>query len=129
MTLAERQNRSMLERGSRYFLMSPLSSAGPSSTPFQFEFEGRSFSCDTNSHWKTAREGLMRLTNADRLIAAANRLYYIRYLDDFPVTPFDNWWYDTVAGGYSGSSIYVVQTNTKILERCLLMTTDPGDLV
>jgi adenine-specific DNA-methyltransferase len=129
MTSEEKEDRSKLPLDSRYFLMSPLSSAGPSSSPFNFEFEGRPFSCDTNSHWKTTREGLLRLRQADRLIAAANRLYYVRYLDDFPVTPFDNWWYDTVAGGYSGSSIYVVQTNTKIVERCLLMTTDPGDLV
>ena len=87
------------------------------------------YTCDSGSHWKTAEQGLTRLKNATRLNAAGRRIYYNRYLDDFAVSPLDNAWTDTVAGGYSGSSIYVVQTNTKVIERCILMTTDPGDLV
>ena len=125
----ERNDRSLIPLGSRLFLMSPLSSSGPSGNSFTFFFNGKNFSCDTNSHWKTNQNGLQKLADARRLMAAANRLYYVRYIDDFPVSPFDNTWTDTVAGGYSGASIYVVQTSTKVIERCLLMTTDPGDLV
>nr|EDZ39900.1 MAG: putative type III restriction-modification system, methylation subunit [Leptospirillum sp. Group II '5-way CG'] len=125
----ERNDRSLIPLGSRFFLMSPLSSAGPSGNSFTFLFNGKEFSCDTNSHWKTTKNGLQKLADAGRLMAAANRLYYVRYLDDFPVSPYDNTWTDTVAGGYSGASIYVVQTSTKVIERCLLMTSDPGDLV
>lgn len=129
MTAAERSDRSLLPAGSRYFLMSPLSSPGVSSVNFDFELNGKLYSCDTNSHWKTTKSGMEQLRDANRLIATGNRIYYVRYLEDFCVSPMDNIWEDTVAGGYSGGGLYVVQTNLKVIERCLLMTTDPGDLV
>ncbi len=129
MTKEEKEDRSLLPKGSKAFLQSPLSSAGKSTKNFTFEFEGKKYECDTNSHWKTTEEGMKNLAKAKRLIASANRIYYVRYIDDFPVSPIDNLWTDTVAGGYSGNSLYVVQTTTKVIERCLLMTTDPGDLV
>ena len=94
-----------------------------------FEFEGRSFPPGSNQHWKTTTEGLHRLTKARRLINVSTSLYYVRKLRDFPVVPMDNMWQDTSAGGYSDDKIYVVQTNRKIVQRCLLMATDPGDLV
>jgi len=129
LTKTERENLSLLPEKSKLFLMSPLSSAGPSGNPFDFEFDGRKYTCDTGSHWKTTSSGLLKLRFANRIAAAGKRVYYVRYLDDFSVSPFDNVWSDTVAGGYSGASIYVVQTNAKVIQRCLLMTTDPGDLV
>ncbi len=129
MTSEERNNRDLLPVGFRFFLMSPLSSAGKSASTFVFDYDGECYTCDTNSHWKTTKQGLEQLVNANRVIASGRRLYYVRYLDDFLLSPFDNSWTDTVAGGYSGASIYVVQTNSKVIERCLLMTTDPGDLV
>ena len=54
---------------------------------------------------------------------------YKRYLDDFPVSPIANVWTDTEMAGIAAIKLYVVQTNEKVIERCLLMTTDPGDLV
>ncbi|OIO91917.1 MAG: hypothetical protein AUJ92_15475 [Armatimonadetes bacterium CG2_30_59_28] len=128
-TTVEKSDAQSLPIGSKWFLQSPLSSAGPSKETFTLSFQGEHYNCDTSSHWKTTEVGLSRLRDALRVTAAANRVYYVRYLHDFPVGPFDNVWNDTVAGGYSGSSIYVVQTNAKVIERCLLMTTDPGDLV
>src|SRR3990167_9582887 len=81
-------------------------------------------------HWKPKYpEGLDRLAKLNRLYPIGNSLMYVRYLDDFPVRNIDNIWDDTSAGGYSGTKIYVVQTNHKLIERCLLMTTDSGDLV
>ena len=69
-----------------------------------------------------------KLRSANRLAVQGNSLSYIRFLDDFPAVPLNNLWDDTQSG--SGmDKIYVVQTNTKIVQRCLLMTTDPGDLV
>ena len=66
----------------------------------------------------------------DRLMAhQANTLRYVRYLDDFPASRSRTLWDDTVTSGFVGPKVYVVQTNTKVIERCLLMTTDPGDLV
>jgi adenine-specific DNA-methyltransferase len=69
----------------------------------------------------------LRMTN--RLMAFGNTLEYVRYLSDFPAVPMTNVWEDTVTSGFADPKIYVVQTNAKIAQRCLLMTTDPGDLV
>ena len=70
-----------------------------------------------------------RLKNANRLTGASNTLYYVRYFDDFPAFPYTNLWEDTTTAGFGDPKIYVVQTNTKVIERCMLMATDPGDLV
>ena len=93
------------------------------------EFDDRTFFPGKNQHWKTTNEGLGRLAKAARLINVSTSLYYLRKLNDFPVFPIDNLWQDTSAGGYSDEKLYVVQTNRKIAQRCMLMTTDPGDLV
>lgn len=79
--------------------------------------------------WKTNREGMERLKDANRLTGAGNTLYYVRYFDDFPAFPYTNLWEDTTTAGFGDPKIYVVQTNTKVIERCILMATDPGDLV
>src|SRR6266487_489430 len=89
---AEREDLSLLPAGSKLFLMSPLSSAGPSGNPFDFTYKGTTYSCDTGSHWKTTAGGLSKLAFAGRLNAAGKRIYYVRYLDDFAVSPFDNVW-------------------------------------
>lgn len=69
------------------------------------------------------------LARAGRLDLVGRTLCYVRYIDDFPVFPYSNLWTDTVTSGFSDKKVYVVQTNASIVERCLLMTTDPGDLV
>ena len=95
-----------------------------------FEFEGTGFHPGSGSHWKTTVDGLTRLKAARRLAAPTkNSLAYVRYFDDFPVAEFSNTWLDTQTGAFTEDKVYVVQTNTKVIERCLLMTTEPGDLV
>jgi len=81
--------------------------------------------------WKTNRDGMKRLVNAGRVYAGAGKnLGYIRYVDDFPAAPISNVWADTFGQGqFGGDKTYVVQTATKVIERCMLMCTDPGDLV
>jgi adenine-specific DNA-methyltransferase len=79
--------------------------------------------------WKTNPTGMDKLKAANRLAGVGKTLVYIRYFDDFPVFPHTNLWDDTTTSGFGDPKIYVVQTNTKVIERCLLMTTDPGDLV
>jgi adenine-specific DNA-methyltransferase len=69
------------------------------------------------------------LAAAHRLAPLGNTLCYVRYIDDFPVFPLNNLWDDTVTSGFSDKKLYVVQTSPLIAQRCLLMTTDPGDLV
>ncbi|MGH9024198.1 MAG: DNA methyltransferase [Acidimicrobiia bacterium] len=81
-----------------------------------------------SGEWKTNREGMARLIAAGRVAQTGRSLAYVRYLDDFAAFPYGNLWDDTQSG--SGmDKVYVVQTNTKVIERCMLMTTDPGDLV
>jgi adenine-specific DNA-methyltransferase len=97
-------------------------------TTFDFTHDGKTF-IPKGGHRKTTRPGMERLATAGRLLPIGNTLTYIRYLDDFPVFPLSNLWDDTVTSGFSDPKLYVVQTNTKVVERCILMTTDPGDLV
>jgi adenine-specific DNA-methyltransferase len=72
---------------------------------------------------------MQRLKDAYRVRPIGNTLRYLRRLDDFPVAPFSNLWDDTVTSGFAEPKVYVVQTNVKVTERCIQMTTDPGDLV
>ena len=94
----------------------------------EFSFTGSSFSPGKGT-FKTDSKGLVRLSAASRLIALGNTLSYVRFLDDFPVFPINNLWDDTVTSGFSDKKAYVVQTHPLAIERCMLMTTDPGDLV
>ena len=80
-------------------------------------------------YWKTGELGMGRLAKSSRLLLMGRTLRYVRYLDDFPVFPFSNAWDDTVISGFGIDKTYVVQTLPKVIERCILMTTDPGDLV
>ncbi len=97
-------------------------------TVFPIEIEGHTF-LPGKGGWKSNRAGMERLKLANRLTGFGNSLRYVRYLDDFPAFPFTNLWDDTTTAGFGDPKIFVVQTNTKVIERCLLMTTDPGDLV
>ena len=83
-------------------------------------------SCKPNRHWKPGADGIKRLWNVGRLLRQSGLRIYKRYLDDFPYRSLTNIWNDT--RGEDDPS-YVVQTDEKPLERCVLMTTDPGDLV
>ena len=118
-----------LPKGLR-FQSSILVSAGASELgSLPFAFQGKTYQPAVGTHWKTKVEGLERLGYANRLIGVGNTLAYIRYENDFPVTEFTNVWDDTVRSTFAAEKWYVVQTSNKVVERCLLMTTDPGDLV
>jgi adenine-specific DNA-methyltransferase len=90
--------------------------------------EGSAFTL-TKNYWKTNQEGMERLRQAERLFVIGNSLRYVRFLDEVPARPLTNIWTDTGIAGYGDPKVYAVQTNTKVIERCILMTTDPGDLV
>jgi len=87
------------------------------------------YSPAAGTHWKTTHEGLERLNMAGRLIGVAKTLTYKRYEDDFPVVAYHSIWDDTLQSTFATEKIFVVQTAMTVLERCILMTTDPGDLV
>jgi adenine-specific DNA-methyltransferase len=97
-------------------------------TVFPVEVGGIDYRPSTGG-WKTNLEGMARLKVARRLLPIGKTLSYVRYLDDFAAFPINNLWDDTVTSGFADPKVYVVQTNTKVVERCILMTTDPGDLV
>jgi adenine-specific DNA-methyltransferase len=96
---------------------------------FPVAVAGRSFLPSERGRWKTNETGMARLASASRLTAAGNTLRYVRYLDDFPAFPVSDFWADTTVAGFTADKRYIVETSTRVVERCLLMTTDPGDLV
>ncbi len=79
--------------------------------------------------WRTTKEGLDRLNKANRLCVVGKYIRYRMYGDDYPIVRITNYWDDVRAGGFGEAKIYVVQTTTDVIQRCILMTTDPGDLV
>ena len=118
------------QSGCRAYRPDNLTSQGPASEAQPFEFEGKTYYPGNGNHWKANYpEGMKRLVAAKRVEARANSLSYIRYFDDFPVMRYTNTWSDTGIAGRPGDKVYVVQTSPKVIERCILMTTEPGDLV
>jgi adenine-specific DNA-methyltransferase len=83
----------------------------------------------TKGGWKTNSEGARRLIKASRLAGLGRTLTYVRYLQDFPAFPVNNFWSDTRQSGFGDEKTYVVQTAPRVMQRCILMATDPGDLV
>jgi adenine-specific DNA-methyltransferase len=117
-----------LPKNARVFLGSPLTSETPSaSTVFEFELDGRKH-FPTKGGWKTNREGMQKLIWAQKLFNTKGFVNYKLYFDDFPAVAVSNLWEDTM-GTAEQNKVYVVQTTSKVIERCILMTTDPGDLV
>lgn len=116
------------EDGRRFRLISLISQGGTSSEQ-KFQFQGMEFVPPDNNHWKTTLVGMDRMAKQGRLTVSGSSLAWLGYVDDFPVTPSNNIWTDVMTGSFTDPKTYVVQTNSKIVERCLLMTTDPGDLV
>ena len=129
MTSEERRHVTPLPNGVRVFRLGPLTSDGRSSTPQDIEFQKKQFSPSGNSHWKTNLDGMARLERAGKLLISGNNLYHRLYWDSFPAERISNIWLDTQSGGFNEAKVYVVQTTNKVIERCILMATDPGDLV
>ncbi len=126
-TAQELDDPSVLVEGNHIYTETPLISAGyraTTSVPFSY----RNFHYDTGRerNWKTHLTGMARLGMADRLIPLKNMVYYERRIADFPIFSFTDVWSDTQD---RLSKRYVVETVPKVVERCMLMTTDPGDLV
>lgn len=123
LTSRERDNLAVLPKGARIYKPDNITSQG--NPVFTFEYKGKRYS----QAWKTTLEGLRKLAAAERLHVAANSLQYVRYLTDFQYVPYTQLWDDTGSGSFLEPKMYAVQTATKPIARCLLMTTDPGDLV
>ena len=118
-----------LEQGSP-FRSSDISSNKPYSLGrLPFEFEGKVFLPSAGRYWTHSPDGRERLRKADRLISMGKNVRFVGFLQDDPVSTISNQWTDTGISGFAAEKVYVVQTSPKLIERCILMTTDPGDLV
>lgn len=124
----ERENPSLLPKGSKVFLPGPMTSQTASnSTVFDYEIGGNVYNPNKGG-WKTNIDGMKRLEKANRLVPSRTTIIYKIYFNDFPFFTLTNLWEDTMGAAESNKK-YVVQTSQKIIQRCLLMTSDPGDLV
>ena len=129
LTREEQEDAGTLPPGTRLFAASDLTAqTAVEKSTYAVNFEGREYR-PAKGGWKTSAAGMERLRQMRRLIVTGSTLRYVRYLDDFPVQSITNWWEDTGTGSFTEPKVYAVQTNTKIVARCVLMTTDPGDLV
>jgi adenine-specific DNA-methyltransferase len=127
LTDEEKFNPILIDKNLRLCQLQPLHSQHFSETrSVSFEFQGKLFVPPFNRQWATSLDGLNKLSIAERLIISGNTLRYLRYYDEFAFSPLSNCWIDTAT---FESRSYIVQTTLKVIERCLLMTTDPGDLV
>lgn len=112
----------------RFFTTGDMTSQRPPGS-FEIEHQGKTFLPNPN-YWKTSKEGIYKLISKNRVVIEGRKLRYVRYLDDFPVFNLSNVWSDI--GGIQSRTdgkVYVVQTSVKAIQRCMLMCTDPGDLV
>lgn len=118
----------VIPKGARFFRTVTLSSNRPAKEHerIPFTFKGKQYYPPTNRTWTTNKQGFEKLLAANRVQAGTKSLNYIKFLDDFPATPIGNLW-DDVSG--SSERNYVVETSAKVIQRCILMTTDPGDIV
>jgi len=136
MTGEEKLNAESLTSGARVYRQDNLTSQSlgrdkgeGAASWFPVTLEGREFRPSLTNRWKTNEKGMARLAFADRLEARGSSLSYIRFVDDFPAVAANNIWVDVKFSSRSEDKTYIVQTSVKMIQRCVLMTTDPGDLV
>jgi len=127
LTKEESDNLDLLPPGARiYRLVSQRAPSFSEASVYTFPFHGRNFNPPIGGCWLTTKEKMQRLAECNRLEEEGDNLSYVYYHDDFPYSKINNYWDDT--SPVQGKT-YVVQTTERVIERCLLMTTDPGDLV
>ena len=105
------------------------SQTGSDTTIFPINALGLLLAGPGKGGWKTNSQGMSRLISAGRIIRLGSTFRYVRFFDDYPVYPITASWPDTGISGFSDKKIYVVQTTPSVIQRCILMTTDPGDLI
>jgi adenine-specific DNA-methyltransferase len=116
----------------RRFMFMDLTSQGESETgSYEVVFDDARFRPRKGRHWSTTASGMKRLVELQRVGRKGTNIFFKRYADDFPLRTLWNFWDDTVVSGFmrTHETHYVVQTPTKVLARCLSMSTNPGDLV
>lgn len=130
-TAQEKRGEKSIPKAATPYKPGDLISQGRSKARQPFTFQGKTYDTwEKNSHWKANYPaGMERLAKAGRIHVAKNSIQYIRFHSDFEAAVHGNIWSDTGSGSFTDNKVYVVQTNTKVIERCILMATNPGDLV
>jgi adenine-specific DNA-methyltransferase len=130
LTALEIDNPSSIPDGARIFALDNITSPRPAGDGDlqSYELGGKDYKLNKGT-FKTDLKGMQALDAANRLGVSGVTLRYKRFLQDFPVKEISNVWEDTSTGSFTESKVYVVQTSTKVIQRCILMCTDPGDLV
>lgn len=126
------KTKSSLSPNSRLYFLRDLTSQGESEKGrFNLNFQKNDFFPRPGRSWSTRSEGLERLRKSNRLQIKGKNIFYRYFADDFPIKKFGNVWNDTAKAGFlkQEQNVYVVQTATSVIQRCILMTTDPGDIV
>ena len=113
----------------RFMPSSIYSDSGGQTTDYVYDYQGKTYTALRGYFWRTTGGGLNRLAKASRLCVLGKYIRYRMYGDDYPIVRITNYWDDVRAGGFGEAKTYVVQTASAVIQRCLLMTTDPGDLV
>lgn len=119
-----------IPKESRIWRFDNVTGQGSANEETPITLRGELYTPPKNTHWKANYPlGMNRLKKAERLIGGGNTVSYKRYFDDYSVKPINAAWLDTGVSGFASDKLYVVQTLPEVIQRCLLMTTDPGDLV
>jgi adenine-specific DNA-methyltransferase len=127
MTAAEKEDSKLLPKEASVYRVDHLTKPGPGAK-YEFSFQGTTFSPKAR-WWGTTLEGMSRVQKADRLHEGGSTISFVRFLNDFAVKPITNYWRDVILSSRVEEKVYVVQTSAKLIQRCILMSTDPGDLV
>jgi adenine-specific DNA-methyltransferase len=126
-SIDERRDSTLMDPRSRPYSVMDLASSGyTASCTFSFQYNGRDHNTSSGKSWKTTLQGMKSLAQAGRISDSGKTIRYVIFHDDFPVTKLTNAWLDTT--GESDKN-YIVQTHTRVIERCMIMASDPGDLV
>jgi adenine-specific DNA-methyltransferase len=129
MTSEEKNNPKLLPKDARIFRLDNMTSqSGGETTRFSVTVNNQILTSG-KGFWKTNLNGINNLIKLKRVVPSGKTLAYVRFINDFPVYPIVNLWTDTGTGSFTDEKRYVVQTGLKVIQRCILMTTDPGDLV
>jgi adenine-specific DNA-methyltransferase len=129
LTVAQKTGKEAMPQGRICRLWPTFSQTGGKSSTFTFSYQDQPFKAPPQYGWQTTEAGLVRLNHAARLHAIGKSLRWKVYHDQFPYKALNNVWLDLRPGGFGEERTYVVQTDTRVLQRILLLTTDPGDLV
>ena len=129
LSVAQKEGREQIPEGRIVKLIDTTSQTGSAGSCFDFNFQGHKFSPPGARGWSSHEVGMHRVGKAGFLHKQGKHVWWKSYRDEFTFRAKNLYWRDTVSNAFGDQRIYVVQTNTNAVQHCILMTTDPGDLV